>query len=374
MVRPLALSAYLGATRLLEGWAERRIEARVEAGKEDAARLAERFGHGAVPRPDGPLVWFHAASVGESLSILELIRRIGAAHPGLSLLVTTGTRTSAQLLAARLPEGVIHHYVPVDTRSAVTRFLDHWHPDLALWTESELWPRLVTETAARGTPMLLINARISEASARRWRWLGRMSAAVVGSFDAVLVQDDEIKERFALIGTPQDKITVTGSLKEGAAPLPVDQGRLAAFQKAIGDRPVWLAASTHDGEESEVIAAQQLLLRRYPNLLMILAPRHPERGGDVAEMLDHAGLAVAQRSEGAMPGPEHKVYLADSLGEMGLWYRLAPFPLWAARLRRSGGTTPMNPRCWARRSSTVPIFTTFRTFTTGLSRRAERWE
>lgn len=343
MARPFALSAYLWATSMLEGWAARRLEARRDAGKEDGARLGERFGKAGLARPEGPLVWFHAASVGESLSILELIRRIRSDYPDLNLLVTTGTRTSAQLLGVRLPRGVLHQFVPVDTASAVAGFLDHWRPDLALWTESELWPRLVSETAARGVPMALINGRISQKSARRWRWLGGASKALIGSFSHVLVQDDEIASRFRAIGAAREQVHVTGSLKEGAAPLPADEDLRKALQDAIGHRPVWLAASTHEGEEEAVIEAHKALRSRSRDLLLILAPRHPERGEAVAGLLKAAGLSAVRRSEGGEPAANVSVYLADTLGEMGLWYRLAPISFVGGSLMPVGGHNPFEP-------------------------------
>ena len=319
-----ALSAYLGATSLLESWAARKIEARAQAGKEDRQRLGERFGQAGLARPAGALVWFHAASVGESLSILELLNEITRQHPQLNILITTGTRSSAQLMSVRLPPGVLHQYVPVDTRAAVGGFLDHWRPDLAIWTESELWPRLVTTTASFGIPMLLVNGRISAGSARRWRFLPGMARRLMTSFDAILVQDNDIAQRFLAIGAEQAKLHVTGSLKEGTQPLPADETALAGLQKAIGRRPVWLAASTHEGEEDAVLAAHHALGSKVMKPLLILAPRHPERGEAVAGLASKAGCHVARRSRDEPLLEQTQVYVADTLGEMGLWYRLAP--------------------------------------------------
>lgn len=338
-----ALNAYLGATSLLDGWVARKLDARSKAGKEDIERIEERFGHAGVKRPEGPLIWFHAASVGESLSILELIREIIARYPGLNLLVTTGTRTSAQLLSARLPGQVIHQYVPVDTKDAVQRFLDHWQPDLALWTESELWPRLVTQTASRGTKMILINGRISQRSSRRWRFLPGMARHLIGCFCDVLVQDEDMARRYAAIGADADHLHVTGSLKEGAQPLPVDEELLSTLQKAVGQRFVWLAASTHEGEEEIILDAHKALRRRVSNLLLILAPRHPERGDEVAELISATGMSMARRSGGGGLVKRTSVYLADTLGEMGLWYRLSPISFVGGSLTLVGGHNPFEP-------------------------------
>ena len=336
-----ALSAYLGLTSVGDGYARRLLAKRKAAGKEDPQRINERFGRAEIARPQGPLIWFHAASVGESLSILELLRAIRQSYPDLTLLVTTGTRTSAQLLSMRLPKGVLHQYVPVDTETAVAGFLDHWRPSLGIWTESELWPRIVTETAARGVPMVLVNGRMSERSAKRWCWFPGMAKRLVDSFDLVLVQDDAMAARFRQIGTERGRLVVTGSLKEGAVPLPDKEEERKLLQAAIGTRPVWLAASTHAGEEAVVVEAHRNV--RAVELLLILAPRHPERGTGLATWLRSEGFAVAQRSAGEPLTPKTDIYLADTLGEMGLWYRLAPVSFVGGSLEEIGGHNPFEP-------------------------------
>lgn len=339
-----ALAAYLGATSILEGWVEKKLRTRLEAGKEDPDRFEERLGSPGVARPEGPLAWFHAASVGESLSILELLRSIRRDYPDINILVTTGTRTSAQLLSMRLPAGVIHQYVPVDTKSAVDGFMTHWHPDLAVWTESELWPRLMTEAARQGAEMVLVNGRMSAASAKRWRWLGGLAGKLLRNFDLVLVQDEAMAERFRSVGAARDRIVVTGSLKEGAVPLPHDEEERKALQAAVGRRPVWLGASTHAGEEAIVAEAHALVQKSEPDLLLILAPRHPERGEGLSQMLNAQGFSVARRSVGERIGPDTDVYLADTLGEMGLWYRIAPVSFVGGSLSKDiGGHNPFEP-------------------------------
>ena len=194
--RPLLLRLYLAASRRGGGVARRTLERRRAEGKEDAARLGERMGQAGLPRPEGKLVWFHAASVGEAASLLEMLRRLTQARPEVSCLVTTGTITSAQFMAERLPEHCIHQYATLDVLPWVRGFLDHWRPDVAVWTESELWPATLVETDARGIPMLLINARISARSFKRWRLARGAARSLLGRFDRILAQDALAAEQF----------------------------------------------------------------------------------------------------------------------------------------------------------------------------------
>ena len=343
MIPSIALSIYLGFTHVADGFANRLLSRRLAAGKEDPDRVDERSGKSMLPRPDGPLVWFHAASIGESMSILELLRTVRETFPDINVLVTTGTRTSASMLDLRLPEGVIHQFVPVDTKTAVTRFLDHWQPDVAIWTESEFWPRLMIDTARRGAKMVLINGRISSKTRRKWMWLRGMSRRLMREFDLLLVQSADIAANFRAIGAPADRVLVTGSLKEGAVPLPDIKEERSAIAAQIGRRPVWLAASTHEGEEVLVAAAQKRALRKNPELLLILAPRHPERGNALAQVLRANGLKLSQRSVGEEIGSETQVYLADTLGELGIWYRLSPVSFVGGSLQDIGGHNPFEP-------------------------------
>lgn len=343
MARSLALALYLGITGLAGPLVRRKLRQRAANGKEDGDRLGERFGVASQPRPDGTLVWFHAASVGESLSILELVNTILAERPGTHVLITTGTVTAAAMLAPRLPEGVIHQYMPVDTPDAVRSFLDHWRPDLAIWTESELWPRLIVETHGRGIPMVLVNGRITDKTRAKWRRARGMSRAMLSRFDLLLVQSDEMKAAFEDIGAPADRTIVSGSLKEGAVPLDHDPAQRKGLAALIGRRMVWLAASTHDGEEEIVLEAHQKVLRRSPEALLILVPRHEVRGDAVATLIERAGLRFARRSQGGKIGTETAVYLADTMGELGLWYRLAPVSFVGGSLVAIGGHNPFEP-------------------------------
>jgi 3-deoxy-D-manno-octulosonic-acid transferase len=339
----LLLRVYLAASRRAGSVARRALERRRAEGKEDPDRLGERMGQTARPRPDGQLVWFHAASVGEAASLLELLRRLQQVRPRLTCLVTTVTVTSAQFVAERLPETCIHQYVPIDVAPWVAAFLDHWRPDVAVWTESELWPGMLAACYDRGIPMLLINARISARSFRRWRATGGMARSLLARFDRILAQDDLAGEQLAALGADPDRLSVEGSLKEGAAPLAYVESERQAIARAFAGRPVWLAASTHPGEEEIVLAANAQARRALPMLALILAPRHPSRGDALAAMLRERGLQVAQRSKGEAIGVDTDVYLADTLGEMGLWYRIAAVSFVGGSLVEIGGHNPFEP-------------------------------
>jgi 3-deoxy-D-manno-octulosonic-acid transferase len=313
---------------------------RLARGKEDKARFAERSGKTTHARPEGPLVWVHAASIGEAVSMLALIDAIVVARPTVSVLVTTGTVTSARLLAARLPAGrAIHQYVPVDRPAYVRRFLDHWRPDLALWVESELWPNLITETAAREIPLLLLNGRMSQRSFERWRRWPGLIAPVVGAFDLCLAQDVVQAERLRQLGAR--RALCVGNLKSAARPLPVSEAELAKLAGEAAGRPLWLAASTHEGEEEAAARAHLALKQQQADVLTLIVPRHPARANAVADMLEGRGLRVARRSMAQPIERGTDVYLGDTLGELGLFYRLAGIAFIGGSLVPSGGHNPL---------------------------------
>lgn len=343
MGRSLGLAAYLWALARADGYARRKLDERLAAGKEHPDRIDERLGIAGVSRPDGRLVWFHAASVGETLSLVELIRRLRDQVPDATVLVTTTTVTSAEIAASRMPDGVIHQFAPVDTKLAVTRFLDHWQPDLAVWAESELWPTLMHNTHLRGIPMLLINARMSVRSWRRWRLAKGIARSLLNRFDRALAQDETTARYLARLGLPIDRIDVTGTLKEGSAALPCSEEDRVRFVGLLDGRPVWLAASTHEGEEVMAAKAHAAAARSAQGLLLILCPRHPERGGKIAAQLRSMGCEVAQRSKDEPLRRETQVYLADTLGELGLWFRVAPVSFVGGSLVPVGGHNPFEP-------------------------------
>lgn len=311
------------------------LRARARRGKEEAARLPEREGHGAA-RPPGPLIWLHAASVGEARALLPVMEALLARAPPLHLLLTTGTVTAARQLPAWLPPAlaprVIHRYAPLDVPGWVARFLDGWRPDAALRIESEFWPNTLLALQARGVPAVLVNGRMSARSAALWRRLAPGAARrLLGSFRTIIPRSAEDAARLAALGVA--RLGPPGDLKFAAGPLPADPAALAALRATIGPRPVLLAASTHPGEEAMVLEAAAVLRGRLPGLLTILAPRHPERGPALA-------AGAPRRATGALPdaGP---VYVADTMGELGLFYRLAGVALVGGSLVPHGGQNPL---------------------------------
>lgn len=335
-----SLRAYRALTTALTPLVSLYLFRRLLRGKEDRARFPERHGKPGRERPPGPLVWVHAASIGEAVSMLALIDAIVAEYPRVSVMVTTGTVTSARLLDIRLPAGrAWHQYVPVDRPIYVRRFLDHWRPDLALWVESELWPNLITETRARAIPMLLVNARMSAKSFGGWqRWPG-IIGPVIGAFDLCLAQDVVQAERLRQLGAR--RALCVGNLKAAAGPLPASEAELAKLAAQAAGRPLWLAASTHEGEETAAASVHRALKRRWPDLLTLIVPRHPARASAVAAMLRGQGLAVARRSAAEPVTPATDVYLGDTLGELGLFYRLAGIAFVGGSLVPVGGHNPL---------------------------------
>lgn len=316
----MPLAIYAAATGLLEPLAPSLLRRRARAGKEDAGRLAERLGRSALARPAGPLVWLHGVSVGESLSLLPLIETLRARRPDLNILVTSGTVTSAEVLAKRLPEGVIHQFAPVDAPGAAARFLDHWRPGAALLVESELWPNLIAAAGRRGVRMALLSARMTQASADGWARAPATARALLRAFDLILPQDIETEARLIRLGAdlgPHLNLKLVGS-----AP-PVDGGLVAALRAGPGGRKIVLAASTHTGEEAMIADAFRLATQDGPPALLVIAPRHPDRGPQVAADLESAGFAVARRAAGQAPGPATTAYVVDTLGELGAFYAAA---------------------------------------------------
>ena len=336
-----AIALYRGATRLAAPAIRLFLLRRKSLGKEDPARIKERFGTPGLPRPAGTLVWMHAASIGEAFSVLRLIEHLRAEQPALNVLVTTGTVTSAVLMAQRLPPGAVHQFVPVDGIAWVRRFLDHWRPDLALWIESEFWPNLLTETAARGIPMMLVNARMSPRSFTRWLRFRPVFEPLIRGFAICLAQDEDEAERLRSLGARNVK--VSGNLKHAASPLPFDEAQLAALNTAMARRPRWIAASTHDGEEAAAGQAHRTMRPRHPGLLTIIVPRHPERAELIVGMLRSNGLNVARRSLREPITSRTDIYLADTLGELGLFYRLAPIAFVGGSLVPRGGQNVLEP-------------------------------
>ncbi len=315
------------------------LSGRVARGKEDPQRLGERYGRASLPRPPGRIVWVHAASVGETHAVLPLIERLTAI--GFAVLFTSTTVTSATVASARLPIGAVHQFAPYDLATYVGRFFSYWRPELAIFVESQLWPTTIRKLAERGTPLVVVNAKLSERSFRNWRRFAGFAGTVFPKISLCLAQSESDAVRFASLGAPD--VRNIGNLKFDVPPLAADKGAVARMATAIGGRPVWVAASTHEGEEECIAEAHKRICLRHPEALTIIVPRHPERGEAVRAVLAGKGLTVARRSLGNPLLHEIDVYLADTLGELGLFYRLAPIAFLGGSLIPHGGQNPIEP-------------------------------
>ena len=346
----LALSAYREAMRLFHPLVPGLLRKRVTARKEHPERFTERLGLSDRPRPDQGLIWFHGVSVGESLSLIPVINRLREARPDLAVLITTATTTSAEILSKRLPAEVIHQFAPVDTPQAVAAFLDHWRPALAVFAESDIWPNLLLALTARHIPHALLSARITEKSFRGWQAFRGSMRQLLSGYKLIMAQDDDSNQRLIQMGVTPGPLA---NLKTLGAPLTVDETALAALRAILDGRRVIVAASTHYGEDNIIAKSLESFIR--DGDLLVLVPRHPIKAGDIRLDLEALGLHVAQRSLKEAIAPLTQVYLADTLGELGLFFSLADIivmggsfltsigghnPLEAARLGKSVITGP----------------------------------
>src|SRR6202790_3675522 len=334
---PMTLRFYQKLSSAMVPLAPALIKRRLKLGKEDPARIGERRGMSRDIRPLGPLVWIHGASVGEVLAAAALIEKLRALN--IRILLTSGTVTSAAIVAKRFPADIIHQYVPYDSPRYVARFLDHWQPSLALFIESDLWPNLILSSSARRLPMVLINGRMSHRSFPRWRRISSTISALLGRFDVCLAQSRLDAERFAALGGRN--VITTGNLKLDVPAPPADSAKLERLMSATRGRPIIVAASTHPGEEDILIEAHRTLAGFFPSLLTVIVPRHPDRGEMIARTIAASGLQVAQRSREELPTATTDIYVADTMGEMGLFYRLAPIVLMGGSLVERGGQNPI---------------------------------
>lgn len=335
--------------RMLEPFAGPILNRRIKSGKEDEARTGERKGIASLPRPEGKLVWMHGASVGETSMLLPLIRRMLIDDPALHILVTSGTMTSAKIMAERLPRRAFHQMVPLDGPNFVARFLAHWKPDLAVWAESEIWPNLVLQTKESGAKMALINARMSQDSVDRWRSKRKFARQIFSTFDTILPADTLTHNALKFLGG--NVISQIGNLKTATPALEFDAAEAANLKNAVGHRPIWLAASTHDPEEAAILKAHVTGPGSRADALLLWVPRHPERGHEIAELC--AGHNIAVRSQGEPLTATTSIYIMDTLGEMGLALDLADVAFVGGSLH--GSLTGHNPLEPARAS--VPILT-----------------
>jgi 3-deoxy-D-manno-octulosonic-acid transferase len=334
---PMTLRVYRKLSFAMVPLAPAVIKRRLKLGKEDPERVSERRGMSTDIRPSGPLVWIHGASVGEVLAAAALIEKLRALN--LRILLTSGTVTSAAIVAKRFPPDVIHQYVPYDSPRYVARFLDHWRPSLALFIESDLWPNLILSSAARRLPMVLINGRMSHRSFPRWRRVSGTISALLGRFDICLAQSQVDAERFSALGSRN--VLTTGNLKLDVPAPPADPAKLEKLMAVTRGRPIVLAASTHPGEEELLADAHRTLAGYFPQLLTVIVPRHPDRGELVARTIGSTGLNVALRSREELPTAVTDIYVADTMGELGLFYRLAPIVFMGGSLVEHGGQNPI---------------------------------
>lgn len=334
---PMTLRLYRKLSLAVVPLAPALIKRRLKLGKEDPVRIGERRGVSGDVRPHGPLIWIHGASVGEVLAAAALIEKLRALN--IRILLTSGTVTSAAIVARRFPPDIIHQYVPYDSPLYVTRFLDHWRPSLALFIESDLWPNLILSSAARRLPMVLINGRMSPRSFPRWRRVSGTISALLEKFDICLAQSDVDAERFAALGSRN--VITTGNLKLDLAAPPADSLKLERLISMTRGRPMIVAASTHPGEEEILIETHRTLSGFFPSLLTIIVPRHPDRGAAIARMIAASGLKPASRSREDLPSAATDIYVADTLGELGLFYRLAPTVFMGGSLVEHGGQNPI---------------------------------
>ncbi|MCC0015890.1 MAG: 3-deoxy-D-manno-octulosonic acid transferase [Rhodobiaceae bacterium] len=335
------LMLYRIGTRLATPLAGAIVFWRTRRGKEDPERRTERFGFASADRPKGPLLWAHAASVGESVSILPLIRKLHDSFPMLNILITTTTVTSARIVQRSLPERAIHQFVPIDAPRFVNRFLSHWRPELILFAESELWPNMLTTASRAGARMALVNARMSQRSHSRWQHFPRTIRRLLGCFHVCLAQSGGDADRLRELGAP--RVIETGNIKFDVPAPGADPAELAVFRAAFAARPRWAAISTHPGEEEIIEEAHGALARTRPRLVTIIAPRHPERGAEIASMLSAHGHTVQLRSRDKQPLRDTEFYVFDTIGELGLLFRTVPACFMGGSMVRHGGQNPIEP-------------------------------
>ena len=334
---PLTLRAYRALSGALTPLTSTVVRQRLKRGKEDPARIGERRGLTAIPRPSGPVVWIHGASVGEVLAGAALVERLRELD--VRILLTSGTVTSAAIVAQRFPPDIIHQFIPYDSPRYVGRFLDHWQPSFGLFMESDLWPNLVMGASERRIPLIVANGRMSQRSFRRWRAAPMTMGALLSRFEMCLAQSQGDADRFAILGSPH--VFMTGNLKFDVPAPPADAVKLGQFLAATKSRQIVVAASTHPGEEEAILDAHRRLAGHFRSLLTVIVPRHPRRGEAIGQLVDARGLRHALRSQGGMPSADTDVYVADTLGEIGLFYRAAPIVFMGGSLASIGGHNPI---------------------------------
>lgn len=317
------------------------IQKRIEIGKEDTKRFNERIGRPIKERPSGRLIWFHGASVGESVSMLPLINKLLETSEDTHVMVTTGTTTSADLMGKRLPERAFHQYIPIDNPAFTKRFVKHWRPDLVLWFESDFWPAMLSTIKKKNIPLILVNGRISNKSFKRWQQFDFLCKELLSCFTFCLGQSEEDAYRLRVLGAKDS--TCLGNLKFAGLPIPVDENKKSEILKQIDSRPLFCISSTHDNEEYQLGRHFKKLFEKHPDLLIIIAPRHPQRGTDIQKQMKELGFETALRSAQEPITKKTQVYIADTIGELGIWYGISPIVFIGGSLIPHGGQNFMEP-------------------------------
>lgn len=336
------IETYNTLVRLLYPYAiQPYINKRLKKGKEDILRHNEREGNPTKKRPEGKLIWFHGASVGEALSMLPLIHKLLEENPNYNIMVTTGTVTSAELMQKRLPQRAFHQYIPIDNPNFTQKFINHWKPDVALWFEAEFWPSMLGEIKKNKIPLILLNGRIGNKAFRNWKIFKFISKELLSCFNLCLGQSPEDVKRLQKIGAKE--ALFLGNLKYAGFNPPVDKDKKAEILTQIGQRQIWGVISTHNDEEMQIGKQIMWMKENIPNLLTIIAPRHPQRGMEIQQQLNSIGLKTALRTKEEKIFPETDVYIADTIGEVGIWYDIAPVIFIGGSLIPHGGQNFIEP-------------------------------
>lgn len=314
------------------------IRKRIRKGLEHQNRYTERYGITSLKRPTGDIVWFHGASVGESLSILPIIERIAKVRPNTYFLITTTTLAAAKVLETRIHnDKILHQFLPFDSNLWVNKFLNHWQPKIAFFIESEIWPNLLRNIHKRKIKTYLLNARLSDKSLRNWKMLGGFSKNLWRSFAGIYTQSTEFTKRFYQLGALQAQ--TLGNIKLLSAPLPFNEDEYLYWKEKIGNRKCWIVASTHEGEETQILEVHKQLQQYFPDLLTIIAPRHIQRCDDICKLTD--SLKIARFSCQSLESED--ILLVDAMAKLGVFYRICPIAFIGGSLIPQGGHNPLEP-------------------------------
>jgi 3-deoxy-D-manno-octulosonic-acid transferase len=321
------------------------------------SRWKEHLGYISPPNDHAP-IWIHAVSVGETIAVTPLIKALKQRHPELSIVLTTTTRTGADQ-AARLGDLVEHRYAPLDYPGAIKRFLKQTRPQALLIMETELWPNLLAQCGKQSIPVVILNARLSEKSCQRYQRIRHFFRQISQSLTLLLCQHRDDAERFKRLGVTQPQIEVTGSIKFD---IQLDQKQIELgerYRQSLRNRPVWIAASTHKGEDEAILRAHQEICQQQPEALLILVPRHPERFTDVAKLCLEHSFSVCRRSEQRIVAPQESVLLGDSMGEMAYFFQIADIAFMGGSLVPVGGHNLLEPAALAKPTLIGPHFFNF---------------